>query len=126
MGKGRIRGKIPGPGPSTGPVVKLSSVLFVAAAAIAGSLATFGSRQASEEPRTQTSYYANGQLETECELKDGRREGACRRFYADGSKLAEGRFEDGKMQGEWTFWRRDGQLDAERSGTFEDGEKIRP
>jgi antitoxin component YwqK of YwqJK toxin-antitoxin module len=84
-----------------------------------------GTRDATES-QTQTTYFANGQVETECETLDGRRDGLCRRFYADGRKMAEGSYVAGKMEGQWTFWLEDGTVDGARSGRFESGERSGP
>jgi len=104
--------------------VKLPTLLLVVAAGAALSLGALRSGNRTGEIRSQTTYFANGQIDTECELEDGRRDGICRRFYSDGSKLAEGSYSAGKMEGEWTFWRHDGELDAERSGTYAGGVKV--
>ena len=104
--------------------MKLPALLLVAAAGTAAAFGTFRSKEGAAEIRSQTTYFANGQIDTECSVRDGQRDGPCRRFYADGSKMAEGRYADGKMVGEWTFWLRDGALDAERSGSYADGAKV--
>lgn len=75
---------------------------------------------------SQTTYYANGQVEMECATRDGRREGPCRRYYSDGRKLAEGAYASGKMEGPWTFWLEDGSVDGARSGSYAAGERTSP
>ena len=81
---------------------------------------------AGNDARAQATYYANGQLEMECETKAGKREGACRRFFPDGAKQAEGQYVDGKMDGEWTFWLADGSVDTARSGSYAAGGRVAP
>ncbi|MFN0009178.1 MAG: toxin-antitoxin system YwqK family antitoxin [Planctomycetota bacterium] len=104
--------------------MKLPALLLVVAAGAVLSLGALRSGNGTGEIRSQTTYFANGQIDTECTLKNNQRDGICRRFYSDGSKLAEGSYAAGKMVGEWTFWRRDGELDAERSGTYVGGAKV--
>jgi len=99
-------------------------ILLAGAAGLTASFRALQHAQAAEDPHKHTTYYANGQVETECDLRGDRREGACKRFYADGSPLAEGTYANGKMVGEWTFWRPDGSIDPERSGTYEAGVRV--
>jgi hypothetical protein len=75
-------------------------------------------------PHSQSTYYANGQVEMECAIHDGRREGTCRRFYADGRKMAEGSYAAGRMEGAWTFWLEDGNVDPVRSGHYVSGDRT--
>ena len=63
-------------------------------------------------------YYPNGQVQIECELQEGVRQGECRRFWPDGKPQAEGRYEDGTMNGTWTFWNADGTPDLSRTGSY--------
>ena len=76
--------------------------------------------------RSQATYFANGQVEMECETRAGKREGACRRYYPDGAKQAEGTYVDGKMDGPWTFWLEDGSIDSARSGRYAAGGRVAP
>jgi antitoxin component YwqK of YwqJK toxin-antitoxin module len=75
---------------------------------------------------SQTTYYANGQIETECSTRDGRREGPCHRYYSDGRKMAEGGYAAGRMEGPWTFWLQDGSVDDARTGSYAAGERTSP
>jgi antitoxin component YwqK of YwqJK toxin-antitoxin module len=103
--------------------------LLIALACAAGltvSVRVIQSAHASTAQQTQETYYANGQVEMQCETKEGKREGACRRYYPDGSKQAEGRYVDGKMEGPWTFWLEDGSVDAARSGSYAAGGRESP
>jgi len=78
------------------------------------------------ESGVQTTYYANGQVDTECETREGRREGRCAHYASDGKKLSEGAYVAGRMEGTWTFWLEDGSVDAERSGNYTAGERVAP
>ena len=103
--------------------------LLIGLACVAGLTVSVRAIQASHDPndtRSQATYYANGQVEMECETRAGKREGACRRFFPDGAKQAEGRYVDGKMDGEWTFWLDDGSVDAARSGRYAAGGRVAP
>ena len=100
---------------------------LVVLAALAGlTISVRALRASSEAAASQTTYYANGQIESECEVRDGRKEGLCRRFYANGEKQAEGAYAAGRMDGPWTFWREDGSVDAERSGDYVAGDRVGP
>src|SRR5689334_6846532 len=90
---------------------------------IAGLLVTvFALRGGAGAAEKRIEYYANGQVQVECELQNGVREGLCRRYWPDGKLLAEGRYEDGRMSGSWTFWNQDGTPDGARSGEYVAGE----
>ena len=104
--------------------MRLPALILVATVGAAASFGVFRTAGGTETVRTQTTYFANGQVDTECSVQDGVREGPSRRFYSDGSRMAEGSYAAGKMEGEWTFWRRDGSLDAERSGLYAGGTKV--
>ncbi|MFN0244986.1 MAG: toxin-antitoxin system YwqK family antitoxin [Planctomycetota bacterium] len=79
---------------------------------------------AAREVPAQTSYYANGQLRSHIEYRDGQRQGLSASWYASGAKQAEGTYTDGQMEGSWTFWLPDGSLDVERSGLYRDGLRL--
>jgi antitoxin component YwqK of YwqJK toxin-antitoxin module len=96
-------------------------ILLAGVAGLTVSVRALEGARGTEETRSQTTYYANGQVETECAIRDGHREGECRRFSADGRKLAEGSYAAGRMEGPWTFWLPDGSIDLERSGRYEAG-----
>ena len=98
--------------------------LLLGLAGLTASLGAIAGARGSDPGRKQASYYANGQVESECDYEDGRREGACRRFHPDGSRMAEGSYAAGRMEGRWSFWRPDGSLDPARSGHYRAGERI--
>jgi hypothetical protein len=103
--------------------------LVIGLACIAGltvSVRAIQAGHAANDARSQATYYANGQVEMECETKADKREGACRRFYPDGAKQAEGQYVDGKMEGTWTFWLSDGSVDTSRSGNYVAGGRVGP
>jgi antitoxin component YwqK of YwqJK toxin-antitoxin module len=105
--------------------MKLPYVLAVLG--VSGLLISFlafrGGRADAAAGDVQTTFYANGQVQSQTAFVDGKREGTSTRFYADGKKMAEGSYSAGKMEGDWIFWRPDGARDAERSGTYRAGEK---
>jgi antitoxin component YwqK of YwqJK toxin-antitoxin module len=107
--------------------MKTAAVILLAGlAGLTLSVRAFQGTDGATEPKTQSTYSANGQVESECETLDGRRDGLCRRYYADGRKMAEGRYVAGKMEGPWTFWLEDGTVDRTRSGRFDSGERAGP
>ncbi len=99
-------------------------IALACAAGLTVSVRVIQSAHASTASQAQQTYYANGQIEMECETREGKREGACRRYYANGAKQAEGRYVDGKMEGPWTFWLEDGSVDAARSGSYAAGGRV--
>ncbi len=104
--------------------MKLPQVLLVlGAAGLLVSFFAFQSRRSEASGNVQTTYYTNGQVQSQTSVVGGRREGSSTRFYADGKKLAEGAYSDGKMEGDWTFWLPSGAVDAERTGTYRAGER---
>jgi antitoxin component YwqK of YwqJK toxin-antitoxin module len=107
----------------------MKTPVLVTLAALAGltvAVRAFDRPREDGRSSSQTTYYANGQLETECSTRDGRREGPCRRFYSDGRKMAEGAYAEGRMEGPWTFWLQDGSVDGARTGSYAAGERTSP
>lgn len=104
--------------------MKLLSVLL-----LAGGLGLFYSLQelraeGCEGSALSTTYFPNGQVQTEAELDDGAKHGTFRRYRADGALEAEGQYAGGRMEGEWKWWRADGSLDPKKSGVYHDGERV--
>ena len=102
--------------------------LLIGLACVAGLTVSVRAIQAShaDDVRSQATYYANGQVEMECETRDGKREGACRRYYPSGAKQSEGAYVEGRMEGPWTYWLEDGTVDPARSGTYAAGGRVGP
>ena len=71
-----------------------------------------------------TSYYANGQAKESTHFVEGKRHGRTIRWYADGTLKAEGDFSDDRMVGQWIWHTPGGEIDAARSGVYEDGQLI--
>jgi antitoxin component YwqK of YwqJK toxin-antitoxin module len=104
--------------------MKLSHLLLVlGASGLAVSVYALQGRKSDGPGDQQTTYYSNGQIRSETAYQDGHMEGPSTRYYSDGKKLATGTYQAGKMEGEWVFWKADGALDMERSGTYVAGEK---
>ena len=85
-------------------------------------VSVFALRGGAGQGELKVEYYASGQVQVECELRDGVRDGECQRYWPDGKLLAKGRYENGLMTGTWTFWNADGTPDGSRSGTYVAGE----
>ena len=62
-----------------------------------------------------TSWYENGQKESEGNRKDGKQDGLWRFWFSTGQKEQEGTFKDGKLVGLWTFWFSTGQKWSEKT-----------
>lgn len=75
-------------------------------------------------PAEQTTYWANGQLQSRAAVEDGVPSGLCERWHKDGTKHASGELRDGHMEGPWEFWLPDGSVDAERTGTYRAGVRV--
>lgn len=78
----------------------------------------------SKSPAEQTTYWANGQLQSRSDLEDGVPSGHCERWHPNGSRQAEGTLRDGRMEGPWEFWLPDGTPDTARSGTYRAGLRV--
>ena len=89
-----------------------------------GSLGLLANAGGSSDRETHTSYFTNGQAKEMAEYEAGIREGRCTRYYEDGSLKAEGQFDEGRMSGAWVWRTPGGELDPERSGTYENGRRI--
>jgi antitoxin component YwqK of YwqJK toxin-antitoxin module len=55
---------------------------------------------------------------------DGVKDGPSVQWYASGQKEWEGRYEDGFRTGEWLFWTESGEVDRERSGRYQAGQRV--
>ncbi|HEX5052369.1 MAG TPA: hypothetical protein VFZ65_11385 [Planctomycetota bacterium] len=66
-----------------------------------------------------------GHLAQRGEFRDGKRVGEWEFWYPGGSRCAQGGFVDGAMDGPWQVWGTGGDLDAEHSGTYRAGSKVR-
>jgi antitoxin component YwqK of YwqJK toxin-antitoxin module len=75
-------------------------------------------------PGVVTTYFPSGQLKSAIAFEDGKKQGLCRLYFADGSLEAEGSYANGRMSGAWSFHKADGTLDENRSGTYQDGQRI--
>jgi len=69
-----------------------------------------------------TYYYENGQINSEDNLKDSKKDGLSTWWYENGQKKNEGTFKDGKKDGLWTFWYENGLKIAEIN--FKDGKEL--
>ena len=64
-------------------------------------------------------YYENGNLQTEENYKDGKREGLIKIYYENGNLRVEGNYKDDKLEGSIKGYYENGNLGAE--GNFKDG-----
>ena len=70
----------------------------------------------------KTTYYENGQKESELTFKDGKEDGLSTQWYENGQKKDEETFKDGKEDGLNTRWYENGQKSFE--GTYKNGKFI--
>jgi len=65
-------------------------------------------------------YYANGNLKTEWEYKDGKRNGISRLYYKNGNLWVDAHLKNGKQFGKVKIYYKEGNLKSE--GDYKDGE----
>jgi hypothetical protein len=101
--------------------------LLVLASLAFGVLAAGGglyARLASDGPAPTTTFYGDGQRRNATMYVDGVKHGPSEQWYPDGRKQWEGSYERGFRAGEWRFWNEDGELDRDRSGRYEGGQRV--
>jgi antitoxin component YwqK of YwqJK toxin-antitoxin module len=54
----------------------------------------------------------------------GLRDGPWVSFHANGQKAAEGAFEKDQRVGRWTSWKPSGEIDASKSGVYEQNVRV--
>jgi len=89
-------------------------------------LGVVGASQGLRSPaaEAQTTYWANGKLQSQVEVRDGVPNGHSVRWHPDGTKQAEGVVLEGRMDGPWEFWLQDGTPDVGRTGTYRAGIRL--
>ena len=65
--------------------------------------------------------YANGQVKSKGETKDGKKDGKWTRWSASGQAWSEEHYKDGKEDGKWTTWYENGQMLSEKH--YKDGKE---
>ena len=68
-------------------------------------------------------WYANGQMQSEANFKDGKKHGLSTFWYENGQKYLEGSFKDGKQDGLHTTWHGNGMRKS--AGTYKDGLEVK-
>jgi|GEM_PF-4648178 len=58
-----------------------------------------------------TTYYSDGQPESEKMFRDGKPNGIFKEYYPNGKLQTEGQYFDGNKAGEWVYYRMDGTVD---------------
>ena len=71
-----------------------------------------------------TFWYSNGVKQMDARYEDGQGAGNWALYYEDGSPWAEGSYVDGEISGYWTIWDEFGELNPERTGFYEHGERV--
>ena len=70
-------------------------------------------------------YYENGQLSFKGTYKDRNKHGPFAMFYENGQLFQKGTYKDYERVGPWVGYKRDGTVDEEITGTYENGEKVK-
>jgi antitoxin component YwqK of YwqJK toxin-antitoxin module len=71
-------------------------------------------------------YWPSGELRHEWTYREGILHGPYRDYREDGSESVLGQFEGGVRDGEWLYFRPDGSVDPDRSGTYAGDLRTRP
>jgi uncharacterized protein YbjQ (UPF0145 family) len=66
-----------------------------------------------------TDFYANAQMKSKGNYKDGKKEGKWDTWFKNGNKQCQGEYADGLEVGSWIWWNENGQKIIE--GNYEDG-----
>lgn len=88
----------------------------------AAKLAKFTIQGAAERHGPASTWYDNGQKQSQAEYDAGRMIGQHTWWYENGQKAAEGQFKTGKPHGDWTWFHRNGQKAV--AGEYVDGAAI--
>ena len=70
-------------------------------------------------------WHANGQLSQELTYRQGQAEGAYRHWHDNGRLAVLGAFRGGIQEGPWLYWTSRGSLDADQTGFFVGGDRVR-
>lgn len=76
-----------------------------------------------ERHGTRTAF-VKGVLVERLEFDQGLKHGQQQEFYEDGAQRSEGRIDQGKRVDVWSYWKPDGSLLTDLSGTYKDDQKI--
>ena len=71
-----------------------------------------------------TFWYSSGAKQVDAYYVDGEGQGLWTTYYEDGGKNAQGHFVDGEISGYWTIWDEFGEVNGERTGHYEAGERV--
>lgn len=74
---------------------------------------------------TVVAWHANGTRESRVFYSYGRLHLSNESWHDNGERAARGSYEYGTQVGRWRYWRADGTPDAERSGVYEGGQRVR-
>ncbi len=106
----------------------MKTLIFVASLAF-GAVAIAGGVQSylhADAASAQVSFHADGTRRNSTEYVDGQKHGLSEQWYRGGAREWQGQYTRGLRTGEWRFWSEAGELDAERSGVYEDGQRVAP
>jgi antitoxin component YwqK of YwqJK toxin-antitoxin module len=101
-------------------LILVTSLLFGAAAAAGG----VQSYLHSASGEAQVTFHADGSRKNSTEYVEGRKHGKSEQWRRNGSLEWQGEFREGLKCGEWRYFDESGALDTERSGLYENGERV--
>jgi len=69
-------------------------------------------------------WYEDGTRQMDARYSGGEGQGLWTLYFDNGSKCAEGQYVDGEISGYWTIWDEFGEVNYERTGTYEHGQRL--
>ena len=73
----------------------------------------------------QLEFHPDGSIKSEKTYAGGRPNGIARTYWPGGQqKESEGELVDGRQEGPWTYWKADGSINEEWSGTYAGGQRV--
>lgn len=108
--------------------IAMKTLILVASLAF-GAVAIAGGVQSylhAGDASAQVSFHADGTRRNSTEYVEGQKHGLSEQWHRNGTLEWQGQYEHGLRAGEWRFWSEAGELDSERSGVYEAGQRIAP
>ncbi len=89
-----------------------------------GSQVARGSFDQGKREGPWTYWYPDGIKMVDANYREGKGEGLWTLFHENGMRKAQGEFLNGEISGYWTIWKENGEVNEERTGRYEGGERV--